>query len=157
MLRNTLVFQLIFGLAKLVCIALASTAGMAVGIAMVIAWGSPLEPWMFSLSACFGAIGAVTTIVTVHQHRTHGPDDYIEFLPGNHFKRGTWWTLPRLIAYWSALPVVVFGVIVGGFFALVGGELFSLLALTVAFTAMSVAGAFAHYHIRSRLSWLPFE
>lgn len=157
MLRNTLVFQLIFGLAKLVCIALASVAGIIVGIGLVLANGSPLEPWMFSLSACFGALGAITVFVTVAQARRCGPEDYIDFLPGGYWKRGHWWTLPRLIAYWGAVPGVIFGLMVGGLFALIGGEFFILPVLTLAFSAMSVAGALSHYYIRSRISWLPFE
>jgi hypothetical protein len=157
MLRNTLVFQLIFELAKLVCIALASTAGIIVGISIVLAIGMPIESWLFQLSGSLGAIGAMTTIFSVHQHETNGPQDYIDFLPGVGRKRGYWWTLNRLLAYWGALPGVIFGVLFGGIYALTVGEFFILPALTLVLTAMTVAGAFAHYHIRSRISWLPFE
>ncbi|MBX9573896.1 MAG: hypothetical protein K2X77_33685 [Candidatus Obscuribacterales bacterium] len=156
-LQNTLVFQVIFGLAKLSCIALATIPGIFVGSAIIMSIGSPVEMWMLKFFATMSAVGACMTFEAVKMDRRRSADDYIEFLPGGYWKRGTWWTLPRLLAYWSAVPGVLFGVSVGAIYAITDSNIVLLPGMVVVFTALTITGGFAHYHIRSRINWLPFD
>lgn len=155
-LQNTLVFQLFFFLAKLTCILLGALAGIVIGSATIIAFGLELHLWMFGIFGPLSAIGALTVFETMQNYAKAGPDDYIDFLPGGYWKRGTWWTTPRLVAYWGAMPGFISGFMSGALWSL-SGELLILPVMTLAFTALTTIGALVHYRIRSSISWLPFE